>query len=139
MGHFLPPPPPTPPLKNPRNQNFEKILKKMLQISSFYKCTTNHNQMRYFSWDTEWDRHNFLSLCTFGKNVQKTWRYCFTQVYHKWRSYGICFLRYKAQQSFFCHLGPFFALYPPNNPKNQNFEKKMLGNIITLHICTIII
>ena len=23
----------------------------------------------------------------------------------------------------FCHLGPFFALYPPNNPKNQNFEK----------------
>ena len=23
----------------------------------------------------------------------------------------------------FCHVGPFFALDPPNNPKNQNFEK----------------
>ena len=23
-----------------------------------------------------------------------------------------------------CHLGLFFALFPPNNPENQNFEKK---------------
>ena len=22
-----------------------------------------------------------------------------------------------------CHFGPFFALLPPNNPKNQNFER----------------
>ena len=22
---------------------------------------------------------------------------------------------------FFCHFGPFFALFPPKNPKNQNF------------------
>ena len=39
----------------------------------------------------------------------------------------------------FCHFGPFFALYPPNNPKNQNFEKmkKTPGDIIILHKCTI--
>ena len=38
--------------------------------------------------------------------------------------------------SIFCHLDHF---YPPNNPKNQNFEKikKTPGDIITLHMCTI--
>ena len=38
----------------------------------------------------------------------------------------------------FCHFGPFFALLPPNNPKNQNDEKmkKSPGHII-LHKCTI--
>ena len=38
----------------------------------------------------------------------------------------------------FSHFGPFFALPPPpNNPKNQNFEKmrQMPGDII-LHKCT---
>ena len=32
-----------------------------------------------------------------------------------------------------------FALLPPNNPKNQHFEKKKKapGDIITLHMCTI--
>ena len=40
---------------------------------------------------------------------------------------------------FFCHFGPFFTLSPPNNPKNQNFEKmnKISGDIIILHRCTI--
>ena len=35
----------------------------------------------------------------------------------------------------FCHFGPFFALLPPNNPKNQNFEKmkKLPQDIIILH------
>ena len=34
---------------------------------------------------------------------------------------------------FFCHFGPFFALYlPPNDPEYQNFEKneKKPGDII---------
>ena len=38
----------------------------------------------------------------------------------------------------FRHFGPFFILpfYPPNDPKNQNFEKikKTPGDIITLHM-----
>ena len=38
------------------------------------------------------------------------------------------------------HFGLFFALLPPNSPKNQNFkkmkEKKTPGDIILLHVCT---
>ena len=46
---------------------------------------------------------------------------------------------WSATDKIFCHFGPFFALLPPNNPKNQNFEKmkKPPGDIITLHMCTI--
>ena len=38
----------------------------------------------------------------------------------------------------FCHFGPFFAYYPTNNPKNQNFEKmkKISWDIIILHKCS---
>ena len=37
---------------------------------------------------------------------------------------------------FFCHFGPVFALLPPNNPENKNFEKikKTLGDTIILHV-----
>ena len=36
----------------------------------------------------------------------------------------------------FCHLGPFLALYPTSNLKNQNFEKmkQTPGDIIILHL-----
>ena len=39
----------------------------------------------------------------------------------------------------FCHSGPFFALLPPIDPENQNFEKmkKATGDIIILQMCTI--
>ena len=35
-------------------------------------------------------------------------------------------------------MGHFLPFYPPNSPKNQNFEKmkKMPGDIIILHMCT---
>ena len=61
----------------------------------------------------------------FGKNAQKTWRYCpFTRVHHKSRSYDIWLLRYKVQRTkFFVILGHFLPFDAPNNPKNQNFEK----------------
>ena len=38
----------------------------------------------------------------------------------------------------FFHFGLFFALLPPNSPKNQNFKKmkKVPGDIIILHMCT---
>ena len=55
----------------------------------------------------------------------------------KW-SYDAWFLRYWVQQTeFFVILDCFLPFYPPNNPKNQNFEKmkKTLGNIIILHRC----
>ena len=47
---------------------------------------------------------------------------------------------YGAQQTeFFVMLVHFFLFYPPNNPKNQNFEKmkKMSRDIIILHMCTV--
>ena len=36
------------------------------------------------------------------------------------------------------HFGLFFALYPPNSPKNENFKKmkKKPGDVIILHNCT---
>ena len=30
---------------------------------------------------------------------------------------------WSAMDKVFCNFGPFFALFPPNNLKNQNFEK----------------
>ena len=46
---------------------------------------------------------------------------------------------WSATDRIFCHFGLFFALLPPNNPKNQNFEKmkKTPGDIIILHMCTV--
>ena len=68
-----------------------------------------------------------------------TWRYYpFIHVYHKSRSYDVWFLRYKEQRTVFCHFEPFLPFDPPNNPKNQDFEKikKTPGNIIILHLYT---
>ena len=59
---------------------------------------------------------------------------------HKWQSYDVWFLRYGLQRTeCFAILDCFLPFYPPNNPKNQNFEKmkKPPGDIITLHMCTI--
>ena len=67
--------------------------------------------------------------------------YPFTKVYHKWRSYDVWFLRYKARRTgFFVILGHFLPYDPPNNMKNQNFEKMKYtpGDIIIfiLNLCT---
>ena len=44
-------------------------------------------------------------------------------MHHKSRSY-VWFLRYKVQRTkLFVILGHFLPFHPPNNPKNQNFEK----------------
>ena len=113
-------------------------------------CTINYNYMMYGSWDMEHDRHNFLSFrtifCSFTplttqkiKTLKKwkksTWRYYhFTKVCHKWQSHDVWFLRDWAWQS---HFGLFFAFYPPNNMKNQNFEKikKKHLEILSFYIC----
>ena len=48
---------------------------------------------------------------------------------------------WSAMDRIFCHFGCFLPFYPPNNPKNQNFEKmkKTPGDIyiIILHMRTI--
>ena len=72
----------------------------------------------------------------FEKIKKKSWRYYhFTNVYHKWQSYDVLFLRYGVQQTeFFVILDHFLPFYSPNNSKNQNFQKtkKMPGDIIIL-------
>ena len=62
LGHVLP----FYPLKNPKNQNFEKMKKNNTaeDIIILYMCTKNDNHIMYDSWDTEWDRGNFLSFWT---------------------------------------------------------------------------
>ena len=62
----------------------------------------------------------------FEKILKKAWRYYhFTHVYHKLQTYHGLFLRYqgKHDRHNFLSFGPFFPFYPPNNLKNQNFEK----------------
>ena len=52
-------------LKNPKNQNFEKMKENASDVIILHKCTRNHNHMRYGSWDMGWDRQNFLHFGTF--------------------------------------------------------------------------
>ena len=66
--------------------------------------------------------------------------YHFTNVNHKRQSYDIWFLRYGTWQTkVFVILDHFLSFYPPNNLKNQNFEKmkKTPSDITILHMCTI--
>ena len=48
------------PLKNPKNQDFEKMKKLAGDIIVLQMCTKNYNHMSYSSWDMEWYRRNFL-------------------------------------------------------------------------------
>ena len=131
---FLPFDPPN----NAKSQNFEKI-KKSLKILSFYICVPQMTIMVYGSWYIKHDRQNFLSFwaifCPFppnnpeNQNLEKRKKLLdisFTQVYHKWQSYYIWFLRY--QMLFFCHLWPFLALLPSKAQKmkiSQNWKKTL--------------
>ena len=60
-------------------------------------------------------------------------------MYHKWRSYNIWLVRYKAcQTEFFVILGHFLPFEPANNLKNQSFEEmKKTPEDIILHLHTI--
>ena len=117
--------------------------------------------LRYRVWQTEmkkncWRYHHFthvhqkpqsyaVQFLRYGVRhifviLKNTWKfYPFTHVHHKSRSYDVWFMRYKVQRTkFIVILGNFLPSDPPNNPKNQNFEKilKNPGNIIILHLCT---
>ena len=66
------------------------------------------------------------------KNEKICWRYhYFTNVYQKSQLHDVRFLRYGVRQTeFFVILGHFLPFYhphshvSPNDPENQNFEKK---------------
>ena len=57
-------------------------------------------------------------------------------MYHKWKSYDVCFLRYEAWQTdLFVILGHFLPFYPTNNPPKLKFWKNEIktGDIIILN------
>ena len=108
------------PPKNPVNQNLEKLKKKRLEISWFYKsspkimiicytvpegiktpgdiiilylCTINYNLMMNGSWDMECNGQDFFSFWTI-----------------------------------------FLPFHSPNNPENQNFEK-MKKMVLSFYTC----
>ena len=111
LGQFLPFYSP----KNPKNQNFEKW-KNLLEISSFYKCVPKITIIWCMVpeiWsvvDKSFCHYRpFFALFSpygprkskFWKNEKKTWRYHFTNVYHKWQSDDIWLFRYGVQQTKF--------------------------------------
>ena len=60
-------------------------------------------------------------------------------MYHKWKSYDVCFLRYEAWQKDLLSFWAIFCAFTPlTTPKNQNFEKMKYkpGNIIILNKST---
>ena len=129
---------------DPENQNFEKMKKKPWRYCHFTNV--------YHKWQS-YDGQNFLSFWTIfltfyppnnpkNQNTERNvWRYHhFTHVYHIWQSYNVWLLRYGVWRTeFFVILDHFLHFYPPNNLKNQNFEKmkKKTRDITILHICTI--
>ena len=104
MDHFLPFYPPM----DPENQNFEKMKKTLEDIIILQMFTINDSHMIYGFSDMECNRQIFLSFwtvfCPFTpltiqkikilKNWKKPWRYHFTSVSQKSRSYAILFPRY---------------------------------------------
>ena len=104
-------------------------------------CTKNHNHMMYRFWDRSETDTIFCHYgpvfallppyrprkSTFWKNEKKnTWRYYhFTNVYHKWQSYDVWFLRYRVQQTeLFVILDQCFTLYSPLTTSKIRIKKK---------------
>ena len=134
LGHFLP----FYPLK-PQKLKFWKIKKFDGDIIILHVYQKSQYMM-YGSWDTEWDRQNFLSFwaifCPFTtplmipkikilKKYEKNARKCypFTYMYSKRRSYDIWFQKYKVGQTeIFVILGHFLPFQPLDKMENQNFK-----------------
>ena len=125
MGHFLPL---HPPLKTKKITILKKW-KELLEISSIYISVPKPQLyeawfLRYRVRQTEFFAildhffallpHYWQKIKIWKKCKENSWRYYpFTHVYHKWRSYDLWLLRYKVWLTeFFCHLGPFLALWP---------------------------
>ena len=115
------------------DQNLEKMKKIPGDIIILHKCTKNYNQMMYSSWNMVCDRCNccfsfWATFCPFTSLITQK-----IKILKKWTKIW----RYHQLWLFFT-LGHFFPFYPPNNLKNQNFEKMktMPGDIIILHMCT---
>ena len=98
--------------KNPKNQNFETI---------FFPFTLQTTQRTRILKKWKKASRDVIILHMYTKN-------------HDHMMYGSWDIRHNRQS--FIILGHFLPFDPPNNQKNQNFEKikKTSGDIITLHL-----
>ena len=114
------------------------------EIIILHMCSKNHNHMVHGSWDTEWDRQNFLTFwaifCPFttppasppnDSKKSKFWSKIKSMsgdiillsihVCHKWTSYDIWFLKCKVWLTeIFVILCHFLLVQPPDNLEYQN-------------------
>ena len=124
LGHFLPFQPPD----NLENQNF-KIEKNTWRYYHFTHL--HHKWQSYDVWFLRYGVRQTEFFVIMGrflpfyplwtqkikilKKWKNTWRYYhFTNVYHRWQSYNVWFLRYRAQRTeFSAILVLFLPFYPP--------------------------
>ena len=141
MGHFKPfyPIVPVLPLLKTQKMRILKKWKNLLEIPSFYKSVSK----TMIIWDMVpeiWSGTDIL-FChfepffallptkqpwkpKFWKDEKSTWRYHhFTQVYHKWKSYEVWFLRYEARQKFLSFAAIFCPFTPLTTPKIKLLKK----------------
>ena len=154
LGHFLP----FYPLNDPENQNFEKKIKKCLEILSFYTYTwtINEDHMMYI-WFLKYkvrETKFFVILSHFlpfqppdnseNQNFEKMKKHLQILSFYTlapWMTIIWCMVPelWSATDRIFCHSGLFFLpFYPLMDPENQNFEKmkKPPDDIIILQMCT---
>ena len=155
------------PLKNPKNQNFERW-KNLLEISSFNTCAPKINHMMYGSWDTEWDTKFFVILGNFlpfyltpspptcppppndlkyqDFEKKKKWKKCLEILlfYTYMCTINEDHMIYDSwnircdRQTFLTFLSIFCFFSPLTTWKIKILtSKKTPGDIVILHICTI--
>ena len=129
LGHFLLFDPPN----NPKNQDFEKKLKKPGDIIILHVCTTNDYHMMYHSWDIKHNRQNYLSFwaifCHFTPLTTQR-----IKILKKYKKTGDVIILHKSTindnhtvygskdkkcnwHNFFVILGHFLPIYPQNIKK----------------------
>ena len=139
--------------KRPRKSKFWKM-RKFAGDYYFANVYKNYNHMMYSSWDTEWDRQNFLSFwtifCPFSLltiqkikilKLKKTPGDIIIYTFSLKMTIIWCMVPeiWSATDRVFCHFGAFFALLSPYGPRELKFwkMKKIPEDIIILQMCTI--
>ena len=123
--------------KDLENENFEKTRKKPGEIVILHMCTINDNHMIYGSWDINCNRQIFLSswaiFCLFTHltarkmEISKKWIKSL-EISSLYTSvpkfiiigYAVPEIWYVTYVIVVFHLGRFFALLPPKEPKGYN-------------------
>ena len=153
------------PLKNPRI----KILKNEKICRRYHYFTHVYQKSQYMmhgSWNTKWDKQNFLSFDIWflkykvrqteilghflpfqpldslenqNFSIEKNiWRYYhFTHLHHKWQSYDVMVPEIRSVTDLiFCHFGLFFALLPRLTTQKIKILKKWKKHLEMLSLYT---